>query len=156
MLKHTPANNRCLVPLHKRSRRRGSITVEFAILSPVLVTLMLFIADFGRFAHTYIAVSNAARAGASIASFNAPTPGSKPLWDFVIRQAVEDELATNTWFDSVNLVVAVPVVIDEGNGLRRVEVDVTYPFQTIFNWPFLPGYNDPVNLRRVVVMRLVR
>lgn len=156
MLRHTPLNNRCVVPLYKRSRRRGSITVEFAILSPVLVMLMLLIVDFGRFAHTYIAVSNAARAGASIGSFNAPTPGSKPLWDLAIRQAVEDELATNTWFNSGKLVIAAPVLIDEGNGLRRVEVDVTYPFQTVINWPFLPGYNDPVDLRRVVVMRLVR
>jgi len=156
MLEHTLPYNRCLVLLRKRSRRRGSITVEFAILSPVLVMLMLLIVDFGRFAHTYIAVSNAARAGASIGSFNAPTPGSKPLWDFAIRQAVEDELATNTWFNSGNLVIAAPLLIDEGNGLRRVEVDVTYPFQTIINWPFLPGYNDPVDLRRVVVMRLVR
>jgi Flp pilus assembly protein TadG len=140
----------------KKNRRRGSITVEFAILLPVLLTLMLLTVDFGRFAHTFIAVSNAARAGASIGSFNVTTPGSKPLWDAAIRQAVEDELATNIWFDPADLFVATPVLIDEGNGLRRVEVDVTYPFQTLINWPFLANYNDPVDLRRVVVMRIVR
>ena len=156
MVRHTSPNNRCLVPLHERSRRRGSTTLEFAILLPVLLMIMLLIVDYGRFAHTYIAVSNAARAGASIASFNAPTPGSKPLWDFAIRKAVEDELATNTWFNSGDLVVAAPLLIDEGNGLLRVEVDVTYPFQTLINWLIFPGYNDPVDLRRVVVMRLVR
>jgi hypothetical protein len=118
--------------------------------------LVLLTVDFGRFAHTFIAVNNAARAGAGIGSFNNTTPTSKPLWDAAIQQAVEDELATNPWFDPGELVVAVPVLIDEGNGLRRVEVDVTYPFQTLINWPFLPGYNDPVNLRRVVVMRIVR
>jgi len=123
--------------------------------------VMLLIVDYGRFAHTYIAVSNAARAGASVGSFNAPTPGSKPLWDFAIRQAVVDELATNTWFILGDLVVEVPLLIDEGNGLLRVEVDVTYPFQTLINWPvnwlfFNPDYNDTVDLRHVVVMRLVR
>lgn len=156
MLKHTLPNNRCLVPLRKRSQRGGSITVEFAILSPVLVMLIVLTVDFGRFAHTYIAVSNAARAGASIGSFHAPTPGSKPLWDAAIQQAVKDELEANTWFNSGDLVIAAPLLIDEGNGLRRVEVDVTYPFQTFINWPLLPFYNDPVMLRHVVVMRLVR
>jgi Flp pilus assembly protein TadG len=155
-LRHTPRNKRFSVPLRKCSRRRGSITLEFVVLLPVLVSLMLLTVDFGRFAHTYIAVSNAARAGASIGSFSAATPASKPLWDAAIQQAVTDEFATNTWFDAADLVVAAPLLIDEGNGLRRVQVDVTYPFQTLINWPFLPGYSDPVDLRHVVVMRLVR
>jgi Flp pilus assembly protein TadG len=154
--RHTPRNTRLIAPPRKSSRRRGSITLEFVVLLPVLLSLMLLTVDFGRFAHTYIAVSNAARAGASIGSFNAATPASKPLWDAAIHQAVADELATNTWFDAGDLVVAAPVLIDEGNGLRRVQVDVTYPFQTLINWPFLPGYSDPVDLRHVVVMRLVR
>jgi Flp pilus assembly protein TadG len=132
------------------------MTLEFVFLLPVLLSLMLLTVDFGRFAHTYIAVSNAARAGASVASFNSATPASKPLWDAAIQQAVADELATNTWFDAGDLVVATPTIIDEGNGLRRVQVDVTYPFQTLINWPFLPGYSDPVDLRHVVVMRMVR
>ena len=117
---------------------------------------MLLTVDFGRFCHSFIAVNNAARAGGSIASFHPVTPASKPLWDAAIRQAVENELEGNAWFDASKLTMPPPNVIDEGNGLRRVEVDVTYPFQTLINWPLLPGYNDPVNLRRVVVMRMVR
>jgi Flp pilus assembly protein TadG len=156
LLRHTSRKNRYLAPLSRCSRRGGSITLEFVFLLPVLLSLMLLTVDFGRFAHTYIAVSNAARAGASIGSFNAATPASKPLWDAAIQQAVTDEFETNTWFDVGNLVVAAPVLIDEGNGLRRVQVDVTYPFQTLINWPYLPGYSDPVDLRHVVVMRLVR
>jgi Flp pilus assembly protein TadG len=154
--RHTPREQRIFVPLHKCSRRRGSITLEFVVLLPVLLSLMLFSVDFGRLAQTFICVGNPARAGASIGSFNAATPASKPLWDAAIHQAVTDEFATNTWFDAGDLVVAAPVLIDEGNGLRRVQVDVTYPFQTLINWPFLPGYSDPVDLRHVVVMRLVR
>ena len=156
MHKHIAQNHRRFSPKSNRKRRHGSTTVEFAIMLPVLLTLMLLTVDFGRFAHTFIAVNNAARSGASLGSFNATTAGSKPLWDAAILQAVEDELATNIWFDPADLVVATPILVDEGNGLRRVEVDVTYPFQTLINWPFLTNYNDPVNLRRVVVMRMVR
>ena len=140
----------------RKCRRRGSATLEFAVLHPLLITLMLLTVDFGRFAHSYIAVNNAARAGASIASFHPVTAATKPLWDAAIRQAVEDELEANGWFETARLTMPPPNIIDEGNGLSRVEVDVTYPFQTLVNWPFLPGYNDPVNLRRVVVMRMVR
>ncbi len=40
--------------------------------------------------------------------------------------------------------------------MSRVEVTVSYPFQTLINWPFLPGYNDPLIITRTVAMRLVR
>lgn len=141
-----------------RHPRAGSVTLEFALLLPLLITLMLLTVDFGRFAHAYIAVSNAAREGAARGAFTGVTPGSKPLWDAAIEQAARDELASNGWYedDASALVVAEPTLTVDGPGQRRVTVDVTYPFRTLINWPFLPGYSDPVNLRRVATMRLVR
>jgi hypothetical protein len=41
----------------------------------------------------------------------------------------------------------------ESTGLWRVEVAVTYPFETVVPWPLLP---NQVNLRRAVVMRGIR
>ena len=83
--------------------------------------------------------------------------GDKTAWDAAVRQAVEDELdVQNTWFEAADLVMATPVVTDDGGGLHRVTVDVSYPFRTLINWPFLPGYNDDLMLRRVVVMRGIR
>ena len=69
---------------------------------------------------------------------------------------LEDEMETNPWFDPADLVVASPQLIDEGNGLRRVRVEISYPFQTVINWPFLPGYNDTFQIRGMVVMRAIR
>lgn len=138
--------------------RAGSITVEGAILLPLLMTLALLTVDFGRLAHSFIAVSNAAREGAARGAFTGVTPGSKPLWDAAIEQAARDELAGNGWYeeDVAAVVVAEPTLHNDGPGQRRVSVEVTYPFRTLINWPFLPGYNDPINLRRVATMRLVR
>ena len=139
-----------------RLRRRGSATLEFAILLPLLLTIALLCVDFGRFVHTYIAVTNAARAGAGFASMHPITPATQPLYNAAVRQIVEEEMTANEWFESASLTVQPPQMIDDGDGTRRVRVDVSYPFNTLINWPFLPGYNDPVVLRRVVVMRLIR
>lgn len=126
------------------------------MLLPLLTTIALLCVDYGRFAHSYIAVTNAAREGATVGAFNPVTPTTRPLWEAAIRRAVEDELDDNSWFDPSQLTMATPRSVDEGNGLRRVEVDVSYAFQTLINWPFLPGYNRPYALRRIVVMRAVR
>ena len=140
----------------KPAFRRGSVTLEFALVLPLLVTVMLLCVDFGRFAYVYVSVTNAARAGAGYGAVNRTTPTTRPLWDAGIRKAVEDEMETNPWFDPADLVVASPQLIDEGNGLRRVRVEISYPFQTVINWPFLPGYNDTFQIRGIVVMRAIR
>jgi Flp pilus assembly protein TadG len=140
----------------RHRRRRGSTTLELAIVLPLLLTTALLAVDYGRFASTYIAVTNAARAGAYYGSFH--PVGNKAAWDAAIRQAVEDELdvQNSTKFNAADLSMAEPIVVDEGGGMRRVTVDVSYPFRTVVNWPFLPGYNDDLMLRRVVVMRGIR
>jgi Flp pilus assembly protein TadG len=142
--------------------RRGSAIVEFALMLPLLLTLTLLCVDFGRFAHYYIAVTNAARAGAAYASANVYATGQKSAWDSQVKQAVIDELTNNSWFDSNKLIVPSPIVTQEASGLWRVQVDVSYPFQTLFDWPFVDRlsppsmerhYHEPLILHRAVVMR---
>lgn len=48
--------------------QRGSQMVEFALLAPVLLYLVLCIPVFGMFVHSWMVVSGAARAGARAAS----------------------------------------------------------------------------------------
>ena len=48
-----------------RSRRRGQSVVEFALILPVFLVLLLMAVDFGRLFFTYIQVSNAAREAAA-------------------------------------------------------------------------------------------
>jgi Flp pilus assembly protein TadG len=49
------------------SRERGQSLVEFALIAPLLVLLLLAIFDFGRAIYAYNTISNAAREGARIA-----------------------------------------------------------------------------------------
>jgi len=121
-----------------RARPRGAAAVEFAAVLPLLITILLGATDFGRFAHTLIAVTNAARAGASFAGTHPYTATSRPAWESGIRDAVRADLEQISEFDASQLVVkATPATDSEGRG--RVAVEVTYPFQSIVTWPFLPS-----------------
>ena len=126
------------------------------MLLPFLITVGLVCIDFGRFAHQYIAVTNAARAGASYAATNPRPEHLKGIWNAGVKQTVSDELAANTWFDVTKLTVPPPQVQQEVNGMKRISITVSYPFNTIIDWPFLPNYSDPIILRRTIVAPLTR
>jgi PKD repeat protein len=59
----------------RRSRRRGQALVEFALVLPAFLLLLVIAVDFGRLFFSYIEINNAAREGASYAATN-PTDTS--------------------------------------------------------------------------------
>jgi Flp pilus assembly protein TadG len=126
---------------------RGSASVEFALVVPLLITIALGCVDFGRFAHAYIAATNAARAGAAFGSCHTFTSTSRTIWEEGIQSAVNTEMAPTLEPEEVQI-----TVLDEG-GHRRVEVDVRVRFVTVIAWPTLP---DQVLLRRAVQMPFIR
>ncbi len=132
--------------------RGGTAAVEFALILPVLMLLLLGCIDFGRFPHSYIAVTNAARAGAGFGSVNPYTTATATTWKADIKQAVIDEMGKLDGFDTTQLNVT-SSYIDDGNGLWRVKVTVSYPFQTVVNWAGLP---NTVTMQQTTVMRGIR
>jgi Flp pilus assembly protein TadG len=54
-----------------RAHRRGQSLVEFALVLPIMLLILVIAADFGRLFFTYIQVTNAAREGAGYASLHA-------------------------------------------------------------------------------------
>lgn len=52
---------------NRRSERRGQSLVEFALILPLLIVLVLGIVDFGRAIAAYNSISNAARTGMRLA-----------------------------------------------------------------------------------------
>ncbi len=127
-------------------RRRGLAATEFAVVLPVLVTLVLGCVDFGRFAYTDIAVANAARAGAGFGADHPYTPATLGAWQAKVGQTVQDELSD---FDPGQLsVTAAPAAVD--GGAWQAQVTVSCPFTTLVNWPGLP---TSMTLRKVAVMQ---
>ncbi len=57
-------------PSHRRGRSRGQSVVEFALVLPVFMLLLLTAIDFGRLFFSFIEMNNAAREGATYAATN--------------------------------------------------------------------------------------
>lgn len=60
-----------------RASERGAVAVEFALLAPVLIMLLLGIMEFGRAYHTQIVLSDAAREGARVMAINSSQSAAK-------------------------------------------------------------------------------
>jgi Flp pilus assembly protein TadG len=131
--------------------RAGVAAAELALALPVLVLLVGGCIDFGRFSHVSLTVTNAARAGAEFGGTHPCTPATLDLWEQEVKQAVVNEMATLDRFDPARLTVVVTRVT-EGD-YPRVEVDVSYPFETVGDWPGIP---KQVTIQRVVAMPITR
>jgi Flp pilus assembly protein TadG len=143
-----------------RRRRRGSSAVELAIILPLFMTIVLGCVDFGRFAYTYIAVTNAARAAAAWEMVNPPANAASPstAWQNSVQQAAINEMSGQPGFQSSNLTVTVGTITTESTyGTWRFTVTASYPFQTLVTWS-LAGYGIPhsMTLARSVTMRGIR
>jgi len=56
------------VPRHTRRQSRGIVSVEFAIMGLVLLTLMLAVIEFGRLLYTFATLSEGTRRAARLAA----------------------------------------------------------------------------------------
>lgn len=139
--------------------RQGVAAVEFGLILPLLVTLVLACVDFGQFAYNYIAVTNAARAGASYAIMNNYTNSTQGIWIAGVQQAAWQEIQQQ--FTSANVsnwsVPTPTVIVDPGTGLRRVQVTASYTFKPYFPWNWT-GLSIPSNITvsRQIQMRMIR
>jgi Flp pilus assembly protein TadG len=137
----------------RRAERRGAVLIEFALILPVLVTVVLGAIDFGRFAHAHMAVTNSARVGAGYAAMHPFTTGTQSLWQTKIRDAVKKEMQGIPNYDDTKLTMTAPQVTTDSDGQKRVRVEVKYPFQTLVTWPFIPS---TFSMTRAVEMRFIR
>src|SRR5438876_6289486 len=138
----------------KDRRADGKVTadVELALILPVLMMLLLGCIGFGRFPHSYIAVTNAARVGAGFGSVNPYTTATDKEWNAAIKSAVVDEMSKLNGFDSTQLIVP-STKPQSGN----VTVTVKYPFQTVVDWSLIwPGLPKSVTMQQVAVMPVTR
>ena len=139
--------------------RKGAAATELALLLPLFLLIILGCIDLGRFAHTYIAVTNGARAGAEFAMMNPFTSGTEDQWQFELRQVVNDEMqqlmAADSVYDETDLIVEHALILEE-EGFRRIRIRVQYPFGTLVLWPFLTSEDQRIDIDRTLVMRADR
>jgi Flp pilus assembly protein TadG len=136
-----------VVPPCERRRRksRGQSLAEFAILLPVLILILAAAADFGRAFTAYIAISSAAREGASYAMASTAQANDA---DAVRAAALAD--APTIWGSAP--VVSDPAITKDAQNYDMVSVTVTYTFSSIIP---IPGIPNPIPLQRTVSMRII-
>ena len=126
--------------------KRGQSLVEFGLMLPILVLLVLGSIDFGRVFFAYISVTNSARNGADYASTSEEAAGDLAG----IRQAVAGEIEDLNDASATNPEVSVLNDLDS-QGRLHTHVTVNYTFSTIFPWPGLP---DSIDVVRTVTARI--
>ena len=150
-----PARNTLIAARRNRAgcQRRGGVLIEFALVLPIMMTLVLGAIDFGRFAYYHMAVTNSDRAGAGYGRMHPCTSTTQATWQANIRDAVMKEMQGVPNYSDSSLTMSAPQVTTDGDGQKRVRVQVQYPFNTLVSWPFIPSH---FTLQRAVEMRFIR
>lgn len=124
-------------------RRRGTATVELAVLLPLLAFLFAVAVDYSRVLYYAVIVESAARNGALYGSrsstYAADTNG--------IQQAALNDAADMTPAPNVSAVSGT-----DGSGNAQITVTATWTFQALLSYPGIPS---TVNLSSSVTMRVL-
>lgn len=131
--------------------RRGTASVEMALITPVVLLFALAAGDFGRVAHAHLALGSATKAGAEYAGTHAVSTYTRSAWEQNIGNVVKDDLASLLGFDEGNLQISISTTTDD-DGLLLTTVESTYLFNTVVPWPQLPQQvflKQRANYRRI-------
>jgi Flp pilus assembly protein TadG len=130
---------------HHRENERGAALVEFAILAPLLILLVLGIVEFGWIFGQFNDVRHAAREGARFAAVNGGTSA-----DIASRVCVATD-GFNAGFESLD------VALDNGGGAKGslAEIVVTADIGSLTSAPIITTFT-PDSLASDVTFRLER
>jgi Flp pilus assembly protein TadG len=130
----------------QRARQRGQGLVEFALLAPLMVFMLLVTVDFARAYSAHIQVSNAARAGAVYGSRSSSLANDS---NAVRDAALADSPTIYGTAPNVSSNVAEDPV---DPAYEQIVVTVNYNFNPLFNYPGIP---TNVAISRTVSMRVI-
>ncbi|WP_034630514.1 TadE/TadG family type IV pilus assembly protein [Desulfotruncus alcoholivorax] len=126
-----------------RGDNRGQALVEFALVLPILILLLMAIFEFGNIFHSYLLITTASREGARM--------GVVGHSDAEITQRIEEVCSTlDTSKMTINIEPHDPNYRNRGVPLT-VEVDYENSLLTPLLRTFLP---DPLTIRARSIMRI--
>ncbi|MBC7005068.1 pilus assembly protein [Photobacterium sp. BZF1] len=153
-----------------KQKQNGIAIVEFTLVLPVLLFILIAVLDFGRAMHAGIVLNSATRAAVgygaqdidksvdingmtSIANLEAQQMLDADDEEDVINLQITNSLQCSC-SDGVSTQINTDEDCDTNNAClvaRYVVVDATYDFKTLISFPFIP---DTVSLSRSASMRL--
>ncbi|MHB1344285.1 MAG: TadE/TadG family type IV pilus assembly protein [Thermoleophilia bacterium] len=128
--------SRCTGILSARHSDQGAAMVEFALVLPVLLVLLLGIIDFGLYFYNDLQLTHVARDAARYASVN-------------------DEAGANAAIDSATLVSTAldTRAVDLGSSGNDAKVELTATYNAITPLPGLVGIGNELPINATAIMR---
>lgn len=142
--------------MKKAKSQSGSVLIEMAVVTPVLLLMLIGTIDFGRVFYTAITVANAARAGVSYGAIDPSHAGHLAKMEEIAQTEAQNigdvnvvaekfcECADGSLIDCEDGTCAV------GSTRVFVKVNVQKTFTTLSNFPGIP---KTVVLNREAIMR---
>lgn len=123
-------------------REEGQAAVEFALITPILIVLLLAVIQVGVAFHNYITITDAARSGARTAAVARFSGANIPQ----LQQAVRDS-ASDLDQSKLEVTVADPTWTVSGSDLT---VTAKYPYSiNLLGWVVSSGYLTSTTTERL-------
>jgi Flp pilus assembly protein TadG len=128
-----------------RKGRRGQAMVEFALILPILLLLVIGIVEFGRAWNISQTLTDAAREGARRSVLFDPS---------ITEQTVRNTISNALTAGGVDPTKAQVDIVDQGSGLDS-KVTITYPYRFVFFGPLMDWTvgQSTINLTTSFTMR---
>lgn len=130
---------------HDRSADRGAAAVEFAIVVPVLLIILLALVDFGRLFFVQVSLNAASREGARAASVGRSSVD--------VDSIVQASAASTASISSLGATTQLSVTLDPCSGAAddTAVVEVGVPFAWVTPIELLQFYNPDSSLGEITL-----
>ena len=153
---HKPRRSLAFFVARRRQRQEGVAAVEFALVLPFLIILLMGLIDFGHLFFSVNTITNAAREAARRAAVQDSATSAEAAADEAANQYLAPAgLAPGSASGSIaaNCSIKCPTVtvtaLSAANpDTIRVVITIVGPFQNItgFSYAVLPGFTNPFDL----------
>ncbi len=132
-------------PLRNRTKEDGTVLVEFAFVLPLLLILVLGIADFGRAFNYWVDETHLANEAARFAAVNRNPGGPGSLADYIKGQATTSEL---------NNGLTICITSSTGKVGDPLDATATYDFGWLAFFQKRLGFAPTTTLKGSATMRI--
>ena len=134
-----------------RLPRLGAVTLEFALVIPVLLLVLTGVLEFGRVGLLGMPIAQAARTGAIYGAMNPPDDLNPSAWSQQCELRAREVLANQAGINPS--LVEVQCTYSTGSPLNRSTVQVRYPFTLLMGWSPAPSN---LVIQRTAVIPVIR
>ncbi len=131
--------------------RSGAVALEFAIVLPMMLLILVGILEFGRVGSLGIRLAQAARAGAEYGAFHPPDQETLADWTGICERRTREILASDPGIDLTQF--DIQCIYTSGSPLGRVQVVVRHPFPLLVGWSSAPAN---LQLQRSATLPVIR